>query len=156
MTNYIREMRKLIGKRTLLLVGTSVIAVRDGKVLLQRRADNGLWSYPGGCMEIDEEPEESAKREFLEETGYIAEELKLYGVFSGKRRHFTYPNGDEVYIVDLVYYCPKCIDSGNGHDHEVLEIGWFPLNDMPQDLAPTTEDILIKFASEYIEKSGRL
>jgi len=154
MTNYIKEMRELIGNRPLMLVGTSVIAIRDGRVLLQRRADIGLWSYPGGCMEIGEEPEESAKREFLEETGYIAQELNLYGVFSGERRHYTYPNGHEVYIIDIVYYCSKCIDSGNKHDNEVLEIGWFPLNELPQNLPSASEDILRKFVSEYIETNG--
>lgn len=154
MTNYIKEIRKLIGNSPLMLVGTSVIAVRDGKVLLQRRADIGLWSYPGGCMEPGEEPEESAKREFLEETGYIAQELKLYGVFAGEKRHYTYPNGHEVYITDIVYYCSKCIDSGGKHDNEVLEVNWFPLSNLPHELTPTTEDILRKFASEYIVNNG--
>ena len=150
--NYIKEMRKLIGNRPLLLVGTSVIAVRDGMVLLQRRADNGLWGYPGGCMELGENPEESAKREFKEETGYITQEIELYGVFSGERRHYTYPNGHEVYITDVVYYCSDCVNSGDSHDNEVLEVKWFPINELPPDLTPTTEDILKKFASDYINK----
>ena len=152
MTNYIKEMRKLIGNRPLLLVGTSVIAVRDGMVLLQRRADNGLWGYPGGCMELGENPEESAKREFKEETGYIAQEIKLYGVFSGERRHYTYPNGHEVYITDVVYYCSDCVNSVDSHDNEVLEVKWFPINELPPDLTSTTEDILRKFTFEYINK----
>ena len=75
MLNYIKEMRKLIGNKPLLLVGTSVIAVKDEMILLQKRADNGLWGYPGGYLEIGETPEESAKREFYEETGLIAEDF---------------------------------------------------------------------------------
>ncbi|HBG09581.1 MAG TPA: ADP-ribose pyrophosphatase, partial [Firmicutes bacterium] len=41
--SYIQEMRRIIGRRALLLVGTSVIAVQDGKILLQLRADSGEW-----------------------------------------------------------------------------------------------------------------
>ncbi len=36
-------MRELIGDRPLLLVGTSVIAIRDDMILLQKRADIGVW-----------------------------------------------------------------------------------------------------------------
>ena len=105
MTGYIKEMRELIGNRPLLLVGTSVIAYRDGMILLQKRADNGEWGYPGGYLELGETVEESAQREFLEETGLIANRLELYGVFSGRDKHIVYPNGHEVYCVDVVFTC---------------------------------------------------
>lgn len=143
--NYIKAMRNLIGNKPLLLVGTSVIAVKDGRILLQKRADNGQWGYPGGYMEIGETPEESAKREFKEETGFIAKELKLYDVFTGENRHYTYPNGDEVYCTDIVYVCYDFIDSGDSHDNEVIEIRWFPLNNLPENIASSVKDIIQKY-----------
>ncbi len=146
---YIQEMRSIIGNKPLLLVATSIIAVRDEKVLLQQRADNGLWGYPGGYLELGETPEESAKREFLEETGLIAHEIQLYGVFAGEKRHFTYPNGHEVYVTDVVYTCHDFSESGYSHDDEVLEVKWFPLNALPDNLTPSLKDILEKFAAEY-------
>lgn len=147
--NYIKEMREMIGNKPLLLVGTSVIAVKDDMILLQRRADTGQWSYPGGYMEVGETPEESAKRELNEETGLIALDLKLYGVFAGENRHFTYPNGHEVYCTDVVYICNDFMASGNSHDDEVLEIMWFPMIAMPKDIISSTKDILEKFVSEH-------
>src|SRR5690554_1364069 len=99
---YIETMRAIIGNRPLLLVGTSTIVVKDKMILLQRRADTVDWGYPGGYLELGETTEESAKRELYEETGLIAERLILYGVFAGETRHFTYPNGDEVYCTDVV------------------------------------------------------
>lgn len=146
--NYIKEMRAIIGNKPLMLVGTSVIAFKDGMILLQKRADNGQWSYPGGCMEMGEDTEDSARREFKEETGLIAQELKLFGVFAGEKRHYTYPNGHEVYIADVVYTCTDYVDSGDTHDNEVLEVKWFPINELPLDLTSTTEDIIKKFISE--------
>jgi ADP-ribose pyrophosphatase YjhB (NUDIX family) len=150
MINYIKEMREMIGNKPLLLVGTSVIAVKDDMILLQKRADSGLWGYPGGYMEVGETTEESAKRERYEETGLIALDLKLYGVFSGEKRHYVYPNGHEVYITDVVYTCHDYIQSDKSHDNEVIEIKWFPFSDIPQELSPPVKDIIEKFVSDFI------
>lgn len=137
--DYIKEMRELIGDRPLLLVGTSVIAIREDMILLQKRADIGVWGYPGGYMEIGETTEESAKREFKEETGLIANE----------NRHYTYPNGHEVYCTDIVYTCSDFFQSDNGHDDEVTEVKWFPLNNLPKEIASSQKDIIEKFILEY-------
>ena len=96
---YIMHLRKKIGHEELLTAGTGVFPVRGGKVLLQRRADNGLWTMHGGAIEIGEVPEDAAKREFFEETGLRANALELIGVFSGPDTRYTYPNGDKVFIV---------------------------------------------------------
>ena len=91
---YIMHLRKKIGHEELLTAGTGVFPVRDGKVLLQRRADNGLWTMHGGAIEIGEVPEDAAKREFFEETGLRANALELIGVFSGSRiRAIPIPTG---------------------------------------------------------------
>lgn len=105
--------------------------------------------YPGGYMEIGETPEKSAKREFKEETGLIAFDLKLYGVFAGEKRNHVYPNGHEVYITDVVYICREFQQSQDSHDNEVLEVRWFPLNSIPQNLSLPVKDIIEKFVSEY-------
>jgi mutator protein MutT len=147
--DYIKEMRDIIGNKPLLLVGTSIIAVKDKKILLQRRADNGMWGYPGGYMEIGETPEESAKREFKEETGLEAGEINLYGVFAGEERHHIYPNGHEVYITDIVFICREFYETGDTHDDEVIEIKWFPFENLPDNLHLTVKDILEKFVADY-------
>jgi 8-oxo-dGTP diphosphatase len=56
--------------------------VRDGKVLLVRRARppaNGLYSLPGGVVEIGETLREALLREVREETGMAIEPLGLAG-----------------------------------------------------------------------------
>ena len=83
--SYIMELRKEVGHRPLLQVGASVIVVDEhGRILLQLRSDNNTWGYAGGSVEIDEKVEDTAKREMYEETGLIAKQLSLLGVFSGK------------------------------------------------------------------------
>lgn len=44
MSEYILDLRKTVGHRPLLQVGASVIVVdSEGRILLQKRRDNGLW-----------------------------------------------------------------------------------------------------------------
>jgi ADP-ribose pyrophosphatase len=50
----------------------SALVFRDGAVLLVKRRDEpsrGLWSPPGGSLELGETVEQAAAREALEETG---------------------------------------------------------------------------------------
>ena len=74
MSNYILDLRKLVGHRPLLQVGASVIVEdAEGRILLQLRSDNLCWGYAGGSVELDEVVEDAAKRELLEETGLTAQ-----------------------------------------------------------------------------------
>lgn len=58
------------------------MAVRDGDVLLAHWNEGGYhgWTLPGGGMEDGESAEETAIREFREETGYDVELDGLLGV----------------------------------------------------------------------------
>ena len=62
MADYILDLRKAVGRRPLLQTGAGVIVVDTaGRILLQRRSDNGCWDYAGGSMELGEEAEETAQ-----------------------------------------------------------------------------------------------
>ena len=53
-------------------VGVGAIVIKDGRVLLVKRAaepNKGLWAIPGGSLELGETLSAGAKREILEETG---------------------------------------------------------------------------------------
>jgi len=85
MTDYIKTMRKYIGHERLLVVGAGVFIHKDGKLLMQKRRDNGCWAADHGSgSELSETVEETAKRELPEETGLTANNLELLGIFSGK------------------------------------------------------------------------
>ena len=63
MSGYIMDLRKIVGHRTLLQVGASVIVENgDGQILLQKRKDNHCWAYAGGSVELDEVVEDAARR----------------------------------------------------------------------------------------------
>lgn len=52
-----------------------VVFLAGSRVLLLRRADNGLWGLPGGGQEDGETPYAAACREVLEETGHAINPL---------------------------------------------------------------------------------
>ena len=149
MSVYILDLRKLVGHRPLLQGGASVIVEnKEGHVLLEKRADNHCWGYPGGSVELDEVVEEAAKRELFEETGLVAEALQLFGVFSGKELHYTYPNGDEVSNVDIVFVCKAWSGEIKPQASEVSELRFFPPDALPENLSPPIRKPLLQWAAE--------
>ena len=147
MSNYILDLRKVVGHRTLIQVGAGIIVEDEqGRVLLQLRSDNHCWGYCGGSMEIDEQAEETARRELLEETGLISEELELFGVFSGPDYHYVYPNGDEVSNVDIVFLCRKYSGSLKCQEGEVDDLRFFAPDEIPEKLSPPIVKPLMKWA----------
>ena len=154
MAEYIKSMRKHIGHERLLLVGASVFIHKDGKLLLQKRKDNGCWSVHGGCCELGETVEETAKRELLEETGLTACSLELLGVFSGKELFYTYPNGDMVSNVDIAYLCEDFIGELLTQTDETTDLKWFGLDELPENISPPVKPILKRCLEVLKQRSG--
>ena len=153
MSDYIKDLRKIVGHRPLLQVGASVIVEDDkGNVLLQLRKDNHCWAYAGGSVELDEVVEEAAKRELFEETGLIAKQLELYGIFSGKQIHYIYPNGDEVSNIDIVYICRDYEGELITSNDETEELRWFKIDEMPDNISPPIKAALLQYVKDRRNK----
>lgn len=135
MANYIMDMRRLVGHIPLMQCGASVILENDrGEILLQQRSDDGTWGYPGGAVELYERVEDAARRELEEETGLVAEDLTLLGVFSGPELAHTYPNGDQVSNIDHVYLCRRWRGQPVCQPGEVEELAFFAPEAIPARL----------------------
>ncbi len=61
----------------ILIVSAAALVDRDGRVLVQQRAEGrsmaGLWEFPGGKCEAGETPEAALVRELREELGIATE-----------------------------------------------------------------------------------
>ncbi|MEJ5248259.1 NUDIX hydrolase N-terminal domain-containing protein [Caldilinea sp.] len=107
----------------------------EGRLLLIRRADNGLWALPGGALEVGETPAQGAAREALEESGVASEPVALAGVWDSRlcgsmTRHHMY------HFVVLCRPLPTQPKAPASHAHEVLGVGWFREAELPTDLDP--------------------
>lgn len=82
-------------KANSLVPAASVVVVgNDGRVLLQRRADNGMWALPGGKMELGESLADCGVRETLEETGVRVEITGIVGTYTSPGHVFAYDDGE--------------------------------------------------------------
>ncbi len=99
------------------------------KVLLTKRADNGLWCLPGGKMDSGETIEECCQREALEETRLEVRPERLIGVYSNRDQLVIYPDGHKVQIIVLSFKA-KIIGGQIGLSEETTEYGYFSMNEI--------------------------
>lgn len=107
-------------------VAAGVLVEHEGKVLLVRRRLNprkGMWTFPAGFVEFDEDPAEAAVRECLEETGLEIEITGLLNVIAGKE-HEHGANIVIVYRARLVGGEPQAGDDAD-------QVAFFAPDDFP-------------------------
>lgn len=117
-------------------VAACTIPVKNGKVLLMRRAINperGRWVFPGGYMDRGETVEDAAVRETWEESNLKVRLQKLLNVYS-------YADS----IVVVVVYIGEVVSGELIPGPECLEARWFAHEQIPWDeLAfPSTREAL--------------
>lgn len=118
-----------------------IFTVRDQqlKVLLIRRKGapyKGKWALPGGFVEIDEDLEQSAKRELAEETG-------VKGVYLEQLYTFGAPKRDpRERVITVAYFA--LIPSQKQHLQAATDaeaVDWFAIDQLPK-LAFDHQDII--------------
>jgi ADP-ribose pyrophosphatase YjhB (NUDIX family) len=133
MPPFLRSLRAKIGDDLIVLPCAAAFVVRDdGLVLVIRHADNGKWTFPGGCVEPDEAPENAVVREVAEETGLLVEPIALLSVGGGPEYRVVYPNGDEVSYVSSLYECHITGGTLAPDGIEALEAAFVPVEELRQ------------------------
>ncbi len=100
----------------------------NGKVLLSRELDDGLWSLPGGWADVNNTPSEAVIRELREESGYTVRCIKLAAVLD-RDLHYT-GNPHPFHIYKLLFLCER---EGQAEPlcHDITASGFFDVNDLP-------------------------
>jgi 8-oxo-dGTP pyrophosphatase MutT (NUDIX family) len=130
---YIMNLRKYVGHEPIIGLGATTMIFNDkNEILLNLRTDTNTWGIPGGSMELYEDIKETAIRELKEETGIIAENLKLVDVLSGKDYYFEYPNGDKMCTVIVLFKVLNYTGEIKVSDEESKELKFFPLDNLPK------------------------
>ncbi len=153
---FVIELRRSIGHAPLWLSGiTAYVRDGEGRVLLGRRADTGLWALVYGIIEPGEQPADTVVREVREETGVDVKVETLVAVSSSPRL-VTYPNGDQARYLNLSFLCRPAAggnDRPSVSDDESLEVGWFRRDALPSPLTESTVDRM-REVEEWLERSA--
>ena len=134
---FVAALRTHVGTAPLWLSGASaVVRGNDGRILLTRRADNGRWAVVSGILEPGEEPAVAAVREVAEETGVVADVVRLTSV--DVTAPITYPNGDVAQYLDVCFLLRATGGSARVADDENVEVAWFEPDALPAELTDTS------------------
>lgn len=125
-SQYLKTLRAKIGRDLVMLPAACVAIIDDqGRLLMGKEAETGLWMLPGGALDPNESPADAAIRECFEETGLLIEITGMIGVFGGPEFLVRYPNGDECYYISTAFRGTVIKKSGALGDGELSEIGYF-------------------------------
>ena len=120
-----------LGKEGKIRLGCSAVIFDKTrtKVLLTRRADNGLWCVPGGAMESGESAAEACEREVFEETGLKVRLKRLAGVYSNPDQLVIYPDETKVHMVVLGFEA-EVLSGELSLSDETTVVGFFSFAEM--------------------------
>jgi len=121
-----------------------VLVVANDSVLYLKRGSGGdhpgEWAFPGGCIEDGETPEQAARRECLEESGYEPAKLMEIGKVSDGLTEFT-----------TFYH--ECRRFDVALSDESTDYLWVPIGQTPEPLHPGCAYILESDAFKAIKKA---
>ena len=122
-SDYVRELREIVGSRPLLLPSATVLIFDDaGRLLIARPVGYTTWVSPGGAVDPGETPAEAGIREAWEETGLHIEITSVFGVFGGPDFRVHYPNGDVADYVMTAYTARVTGGHLEARDGEIAEM----------------------------------
>jgi ADP-ribose pyrophosphatase YjhB (NUDIX family) len=114
---------------------TPKVAVRgavfqDSKLLLVKERDDGLWTLPGGWVDVGESPSRAIEREIFEESGFQTKAVKLVAIYDwGDPRHGFPPTPFQVY--KLFFQC-ELLSGTATSSVETEAVGFFGEDEIPE------------------------
>lgn len=143
--DYIKKIRSLVGHERIILNVATAIIKKNNKILIQKRSDNGLFSLPGGCMELDETLEECVVREVKEETNLDVIPKRLVGIYHNFNMKWI--NGDLAHCVNFVYEC-EILSGELKKDFESLDMSFIDIDKLPKMHTNDLEEALKDYKEE--------
>jgi ADP-ribose pyrophosphatase YjhB (NUDIX family) len=120
---------------------------RGDGILLVRETADGLWSLPGGWIDVGESPAAAAVREVKEESGFDCAATKLFAVVDWNQ-HSPVPQLFHVY--KLFFLC-ELLGGEPKASLETSDAGFFPEHGLPELSLTRVSEIQIRLAFRHRE-----
>ncbi len=148
----ISSIRPLIGTQKLIAVGGSaIIRNSEGAVLMIQRADNGAWIFPAGYSDLGENVAQTTVREVKEETNLDVIPKRIIGIFTDPLFHHTYPNGDIVQNVGVLFECKMTSFDIQLQESELRDYQWVLPSDLIDKIVPKYKTYGLKIIEKLNE-----
>lgn len=130
---YIKQGDRIARQGNRVVLGVcGVLFTENGRLLLIKRSDNGLWALPGGKMEPGETVAETCCREVKEEVGMKVAIAGILGIYSNTDFLISYRQEDPGFHAVTIYFFVRPLDSGYPKtSSEVKEVRFIE----PQEIA---------------------
>ena len=127
-------------------LGVRCVAINaDNEVCLIRHTYAKGWTMPGGGVDPGETIYEAAARELLEETGIaIDRPAELFGFYANKNAN----DRDHVALMVCRHWHQQ---QEKKPDHEIAEVGFFPVGQLPDDTVQSIRSRL----NEYLNGADK-
>jgi ADP-ribose pyrophosphatase YjhB (NUDIX family) len=110
------------------------------------RGGRKRWTVPKGHIEVGEKAEEAAIREIAEETGIYGEVLAPLGISK-----YWFRAQDQIVHKTVHHYLLRFVDGELcAGDHEVAEVAWVPLDELPSRFSHPDERELGQIAARLV------
>jgi ADP-ribose pyrophosphatase YjhB (NUDIX family) len=121
-----RRLGAELGRVTPSVGANAAIFDQDGGLLLMQRSDDQLWCLPGGLVEVDETPAETAVREAREETGLDSRVIQLVDLFTRPAKIGVGLHS----LIAVVYLC-AAVGGTLCCSPEGIDVRFWPIADVP-------------------------
>ena len=131
-------------------ISVRVLVFNEKKELLlgQERSD-GAYAVPGGWCDVFESASDGARKEVLQETGLTVRIDRLLCLLQ-RERYREYASMISEYVV---YFSATVLSGELKVNHEILSLGFFPIDQLPPLSRKMTEKELRTALAVYLNKT---
>jgi len=132
--------------------GVGAVVIGSQGVLLVRRdkePGKGLWSIPGGGVEVGETQTDAVIREVREETGIDCEVVEIIST-ADVIMHDSDARVEFHYLLN--HYLTRAVGGTIQKESPEAEVSWFNLDELPEDEIPPQIIKVIQDAQNLLKK----
>lgn len=117
---------------------TAFVQDPAGRILMERRTDNGRWGLPGGTHQAGESITQTVVREVAEETGLRVAVDRMIGIYTDPKRVIAFSDGEARQEFSMCF-AAHVVGGELTVSSESFAVEWVALDRLDQlDIAPTT------------------